>query len=194
MIDAKLIIVFLLSAVPFLIALSWRSNRLRRFYEGMKRSDNFRKFFTLMILMGMILIQFVDFHASTEIARMIQDSSVTSTEAAKMIAIYAPLMTRPYATLLAAAISVSFFSYRWADYVLTFLHDYPKLFLAVAAVSMAIPMVSVRYLIVTEIMYIILIAAYLYPDKNGKQTPRLRLQWPLRNLLGNKRKSTNTSV
>jgi len=71
MIDAKLIIVFLLSAVPFLIASSWRSNRLRRFYEGMKRSDNFRKFFTLMILMGMILIQFVDFHASTEIAKMI---------------------------------------------------------------------------------------------------------------------------
>jgi hypothetical protein len=78
--------------------------------------------------------------------------------------------------------------------VLTFLHDYPKLFLAVAAVSMAIPMVSVRYLIVTEIMYIILIAAYLYPDKNGRQTPRLRLQWPLRNLLGNKRTSTNPSV
>ena len=111
-----------------------------------------------------------------------------------MIAIYAPLMTRPYATLLAAAISLSLFSYRWADYVLTFLHDYPKIFLAVAAVSMAIPVISVRYLIVTEIMYIILIAAYLYPDKNGNQTPRLRLQWPLRNLLGNKRTSTNMSV
>ena len=125
---------------------------------------------------------------------MIQDNSVTSTEAAKMIAIYAPLMTRPYATLLAAAISLSFFSFKWADNVLTFLHDYPKLFLAVAVASMAIPVVSVRYLIVTEIMYIILIAAYLYPDKDGNKTPRLRLQWPLRNLLGNIRTSTNTSV
>lgn len=191
MIDAKLIIVFLLSAVPFMIASFWRCKRLHRFYEGMKRSDNFRKFFTLMMLMGMILIQFVDFHASTEIARMIQDSSVTSTEAAKMIAIYAPLMTRPYATLLAAAISLSFFSFKWADYVLTFLHDYPKLFLVVAVVSMAIPVVSVRYLIVTEIMYIILLGAYLYPDKDGNQTPRIRLQWPVRNLLGNKRLSIN---
>ena len=191
MIDAKLIIVFLLSAVPFMIASFWRCKRLRRFYEGMKRSDNFRKFFTLMMLMGMILIQFVDFHASTEIARMIHDSSVTSTEAAKMIAIYAPLMTRPYATLLAAAISLSFFSFKWADKVLTFLHDYPKLFLVVAVVSMAIPMVSVRYLIVTEIMFIILLGAYLYPDKDGNQTPRIRLQWPLRNLLGNKRLSIN---
>ena len=191
MIDAKLIIVFLLSAVPFMIASFWQCKRLRRFYEGMKRSDNFRKFFTLMMLMGMILIQFVDFHASTEIARMIQDSSVTSTEAAKMIAIYAPLMTRPYATLLAAAISLSFFSFKWADYVLTFLHDYPKLFLVVAVVSMAIPVVSVRYLIVTEIMYIILLGAYLYPDKDGNQTPRIRLQWPVRNLLGNKRLSIN---
>ena len=191
MIDAKLIIVFLLSAVPFMIASFWRCKRLRRFYEGMKRSDNFRKFFTLMMLMGMILIQFVDFHASTEIARMIQHSSVTSTEAAKMIAIYAPLMTRPYATLLAAAISLSFFSFKWADYVLTVLHDYPKLFLVVAVVSMAIPMVSVRYLIVTEIMYIILLGAYLYPDKDGNRTPRIRLQWPLRNLLGNKRLSIN---
>lgn len=191
MIDAKLVIVFLLSAVPFMIASFWRCKRLHRFYEGMKRSDNFRNFFTLMMLMGMILIQFVDFHASTEIARMIQDSSVTSTEAAKMIAIYAPLMTRPYATLLSAAISLSFFSFRWADYVLTSLHDYPKLFLVVAVVSMAIPMVSVRYLIVTEIMYIILLGAYLYPDKDGNQTPRIRLQWPLRNLLGNKRLSIN---
>jgi hypothetical protein len=64
----------------------------------------------------------------------------------------------------------------------------------VAVVSMAFPVVSVRYLIVAEIMYILLIAAYLYPDKNGRQTSRLRLQWPLRNLLGNKRTSTNTSV
>lgn len=163
MIDAKLIIVFLLSAVPFMIVSFRRCKRLRRFYEGMKRSDNFRKFFTLMLLMGMILIQFVDFHASTEIARMIQDSSVTSTEASKMIAIYAPLMTRPYATLLAAAISLSFFSYRWGDKVLTFLHGYPRFFLAVAVVSMAIPMMSARYLIVTEIVYIILLAAYIYP-------------------------------
>lgn len=164
MTDAKLIIVFLLSAVPFMMASFRRCKKARRFYEGMKRSDNFRKFFTLMILMGMILIQFVDFHASTEIARMIQDSHVTSTEASKMIAIYALLMTRPYATLLAAAISLSFFSYRWADKILTFLHDYPKLFLTAAMVSIAIPMISVRYLIVTEMMYIILIGAYIYPS------------------------------
>lgn len=171
MIDTKLIIVLLLSIVPFLIAPIWHFKKTRRFYEGMRHSNNFRKFFILMVLMVMIAIQFVDFHASTEIAKMIQDNNVNSYETAKMIAIYAPLMTKPYATLVTTAISLSFFSFRWADYILTILHDYTKIFLIIAVISMAIPLISARYLIVTEIIYIILIAAYLYPDKNDNQKP-----------------------
>ena len=49
-IDLKMILMFVMAAVPFTFAMRWRPAFATRFYEGMKRSENFRKFFTLVIL------------------------------------------------------------------------------------------------------------------------------------------------
>ena len=95
------------------------------------------------------------------------DSHLSVADAAQTIGLYGALMTRPYATLLAAVMSLAMFSYKWADAVLTYLHDHPKHFLVVAALAMLIAMVSPRYIIVTEMLEIVLLAAYIYPDRNG---------------------------
>ena len=155
-IDLKMILMFVMAAVPFTFAMRWRPAFATRFYEGMKRSDNFRKFFTLVILMVMIALEFIDFQASTAIATLMHDSHLSVADAAQTIGLYGALMTRPYATLLAAVMSLAMFSYKWADAVLTF--------------AMLIAMVSPRYIIVTEMLEIVLLAAYIYPDRNGSIT------------------------
>ena len=39
-IDLKMILMFVMAAVPFTFAMRWRPAFATRFYEGMKRSDN----------------------------------------------------------------------------------------------------------------------------------------------------------
>ena len=73
---------------------------------------------------------------------MMHDGHLTAADAAQTIGLYGALMTRPYATLLAAVMSLAMFSYKWADTVLTYLHDHPKHFLVVAAVAMLIAIYS----------------------------------------------------
>ena len=41
-IDLKMILMFVMAAVPFTFAMRWRPAFATRFYEGMKRSENFR--------------------------------------------------------------------------------------------------------------------------------------------------------
>lgn len=170
MIDLKLIIIFLLSAAPFTLAMKYRPKWAVRFHEGMKRSDNFRKFFTLMVLIVMIIIQYIDFHASCTIAKMMQESNYV--ESADTIA-YAALMSRPYATLIAVPISLSFFSFKMADLILTWLHGHPKAFIPIGLTLVGLLAFFPRYVLVAELVFIILFAAYLYPIKIGKNVPQM---------------------
>ena len=147
-------------------------NLFHRIYEGMKKSDNFRKFFTLVTLIIMIVVQFVDFNASTTVARMVQEGGKDTTETMRMATIYAPLMSRPYATLLAAALSMTLFNYSLANLILTRLHNSRKLFCFVAVTSLAAMFPSPRYFVVTEMLAIALMAALIYPNKIATQTPK----------------------
>ena len=208
MIYFKIILAFLLSALPFFYmsyirpkektspvwrnmftALGTQMPRLRtvkktfgkffhRLYDGMKKSDNFRKFFTLVTLLLMIAVQFVDFSASTSIARMLQEASHDSHETAKMIAVYGTLMTRPHASVLAACLSLILFSYTAADWLLTRLHNRRKLFFGVALITLVVLFASPRYLIVTEVLEMMLMAALIYPNKIPSQDPKGRKPIP----------------
>lgn len=143
----------------------------RRIYEGMKKSDNFRKFFTLITLIFMIVVQFVDFNASTTVAKMVQDNTDT-TETMRIATIYAPLMSRPYATLLAAVLSMTLFNYTLANLILTRLHNSRKLFCFVAVTALIAMFPSPRYFVVTEMLEIALMAALIYPNKITETIPK----------------------
>ena len=203
MIYLKIILAFLLSAVPFLYVTLikpkretssvWRnmftaigsqlprlkavktacSKFLHRLYEGMKRSDNFRKFFTLITLLLMIAVQFIDFSASIEIARGIREISQSDAETygeietriAHTIAVYGSLMSKPHATVLAACLSMTLFVFGSANWLLTRLHNSRKFFFFIALVTLIILFTSPRYFIVVEIMEMMLMAALIYPNK-----------------------------
>lgn len=147
-------------------------NLLETFCKGMKKNDSFRKFFTLIILLVMIALQFVDFTASADIAETVREHQDNSLPTVHISYVYAPLMSRPYATGMAAVISLAFFSYNTADRILTALHRYNKLFFFVAVSVLLIIFVSPRYSIVAEMLFVILIAAWIYPEKTGEQNPK----------------------
>lgn len=171
MIYMKLILAFVLAVAPFACAVYLRSNRqslprqIQRIYDGMKYSNSFRKFFTLIILIIMMMVQFIDLNASTDIARMVQDNNTSHISAMHTIGNDATLMTRPYATLIAAILSLSFFSFRMSDKVLVTLHNNRKAFSLIGMFTLFLVFYSFRYLIVAEVLLMILIAAYIYPNK-----------------------------
>lgn len=217
MIYFKIILAFLLSALPFFYisfirpkektspvwrnmftALGTQMPRLRaakravgkffhRLYEGMKKSDNFRKFFSLVTLLLMIAVQFIDFSASTEIARGIREISQSDAETygeiekqlSHTIAIYGPLMSKPHASVLAACLSLILFSYTAADWLLTKLHNRRKFFFAIALLALIVLFLSPRYIIVTEVLEMILMAAFIYPNKIPSQDPKGRKPIPM---------------
>lgn len=217
MIYLKLIMATVLSALPFVLASFIRKKRkyidnrsifdavqslfayfnkieticfiyILRLYEGMTKSDNFRKFFTLLVLLFMIAVQFIDFNASTDIAKEIlntpdnvtDDTSTTTIEVWwRNVSIFIPLMTNPLATLLAAALSMILFAYRCGNWLLTRLHNNNKFFFYSALVSIVILFASPRFLIVTEVIEIFLIAAIIYPNKIVSDDPGSRKGVPV---------------
>lgn len=209
MIYFKIILAFLLSALPFFYisfirpkektspvwrniftALGTQMPRLRaaknavgkffhRLYDGMKKSNNFRKFFSLITLLLMIAVQFVDFSATMNVAKMIQDASQDSQQTAQIIAVYGTLMTRPHASVLAACLSLTLFSYTAADWLLSRLHNRRKFFFGVALMALIVLFSSPRYLIVTEVLEMMLMAALIYPNKIPSQDPKGREPIPM---------------
>ena len=150
-----------------------------RLYDGMRRSDNFRKFFTLIILLLMIGVQFVDYSASQEVARLSQEHQVSAENGASFIHVYAPLMSRPHAIFIAAFLSLSFFFFRVADSVLTILHNERRIFHFFALLTLIILFASPRYIIIVEVMEMILMAAMIYPNKMSTPEPRGRKNIPM---------------
>ena len=102
---------FIMTQLPTLYALFTAiKSFVHRVYEGMKKSDTFRRFFSLIIILVMLTVQFIDFNASANIADAARQAQQNGTLTPQFMAVYEPLMTRPHATLLAACLSPMLFS------------------------------------------------------------------------------------
>lgn len=152
---------------------------LIKMYIGMKFSDNFRKFFTLIVLIIMIGIQYTDFCVSSEVAKTITEIKATNVEGLKEnsygishIFTLESWVTTPQASLLAAVMALSLFSYRMSDYILTQLHNSNKLFFFTAIATLVVLFVSLRYLIIVETILLFLTAAEIYPNKITDENPK----------------------
>ena len=156
----------LIKLTPFLIRFGrWLEKRLLRFYDGMKRFDSFRKFYTLIVMMVMLLYQYVDFNAAFSIAEMIQAHPADSKETMLVIQQYGALMTNPFASFVASVPVMAFFSFKAANWILNELHSFIKVYYFAGLVVFAILLYSTRFFVVTEVIFILLIASYFYPEK-----------------------------
>lgn len=149
----------------FDIIVSSMKNIRERFAEGLRKSDNFRKFFTRITLLIIIAFQFVDFHAAVVVNSMKNENATDVEMLSRIDQVYSLFVTDTNATFLAAIIGISLFFYKFANGMFTVLHNNRKLYLLTALSAVAVMMISVHYSIVTETVFIILIAAHFYPNK-----------------------------
>ena len=158
----------------------------RRMYDGMKRSDNFRKFYILMVLLAILAYQYIDFHTASnmlEAARdMVENSGEKTAEKCAekfpVLKAYIPFITSRYATITAAVMGLSLFSYRISNWLLTRLHGSRKIFFGFALTILVTLTLSPRIFIIAETMFIILMAAFFYPDKKQAEKPLGRKRIP----------------
>ena len=210
MIYLKLTIAFFLAALPFFYAhyvrprsqesKKWRSlmtvintyvpqlkvlkdavvNLLEKFGEGLKKSENFRKFFTLVILLFILIFQFIDFNTSHDVAMKVQQAIDNHTATPEYIRTSMTFVSNPNAIMIATFGCFSLFWFKVADRILTVLHNNQNLFLGVALLTLILLFMSPTFLILSETLEVLLMAAMIYPNKIQQTEPKGRKQIPLR--------------
>ena len=161
---------------------------LQKLHDGMKRSRLYRKFYTLIILIVMIGYVYVDASAAQCAEKIAGDIVKESAEhgavlAADLIAVKT-YMTSPVTLGLSFILAMSFFSYRHADRLLLKVHFSRYGFKTLAILAI---LTAWHFFILAEIIFIILIAAFFYPQKEFESQPKGRK--PLPKLLARKKTS-----
>jgi len=165
-----------------------------RFYKKMKFSRNARKFFTYILIVSMLIVQFVDFQASKYAKEHLNEATSISVENTQSrnstcLAIKHKASTKllrshttPFwAFNLCLIITLATFSFRLSDMVLTQIHNvrWIKWVMGVAIVLLIVTSIG-RLLLVAEISYLILMAGLIYPnprfDEYGKWRRRITNQ------------------
>ena len=158
----------------------------------MKHSDNARKFFTRVFLIVLLFVQYVDFEAanaanllSNELAQgrvpmtgqivNVADLSLLDNmfDSGEEIADYFyPFQTPIFLSVGCLMVVSLMFYYLISDKVLSFLHGNNMAFSLVAqTVIFVMAGHCGQYLCAAETVFIILMAAAVYPDKTGEGVP-----------------------
>ena len=197
----KIIIAILLSAIPFLFAIfikpktkdgKWKNvftlsdinsekvangaGKIRKFimriYEAMKYSDNARKFFIMLLIITMIVVQWIDSEATqTAVKAIIGNRENVHLDKESMIKFF-PFITSPIVTILSMIYTLILFRYKWSNKLLTKIGTSKKVIvLFVAMIMLSIVIGSGRFFLLGEILFLTLIWALILPKKKGEGYP-----------------------
>lgn len=197
----KIIIAILLSAIPFLFAIfikpkakegKWKNvftlsdinsekvangaGKIRKFimriYEAMKYSDNARKFFIMVLIITMIVVQWIDSEATqTAVKAIIGNRENVYQEKESMVMLF-PFITSPIVTILSMIYTLILFRYKWANKLLTKINTSKKMIvLFIALIMLSIVVGNGRFFLFGEILFLTLIWALILPKKKGEGYP-----------------------
>lgn len=208
MITFKFILMFILAILPFLFTthvkgksnlattvatwLPWMkkaaqkaARTVRWIYEGMKRSDSFRKFFRMMLIITLLVYTWTEFQTTEEYQEKISSLAVgdSSGNACAERIIYLNMIPDQYTLAACLLLTLSLFLDRWSDRLLTEIHSAKKLQGLMAVFILMITAMSAmqeqtHFFILAEVIYIILAASWAYPDKVGRSDPKGRKPIP----------------
>ena len=197
----KIIIAILLSAIPFLFAIfikpkakegKWKNvftlseinsekvangaGKIRKFimkiYEAMKYSDNARKFFIMVLIITMIVVQWIDSEATqTAVKAIIGNRENVYQEKESMVMLF-PFITSPIVTILSMIYTLILFRYKWANKLLTKINTSKKMIvLFIALIMLSIVVGNGRFFLLGEILFLTLIWALILPKKKREGYP-----------------------
>ena len=159
-------------------------NFCKNLSKKMRRSDNARKLFSLLLLIVLLIVTYIDFSASESAKLYMQtppeNSTSTVVVSATHFLLYKPVVSDPVALFVCQLISFMLFSYKISDNLLTwisnnwfFLTFTNCLFWAMVAV------VDQGWFVLAEVQTIFLMAAIYYPTKTDTPDPKGRMSIPL---------------
>jgi len=173
----------------------WRLGAyLINFYDKMKRRETPRKFFTLLLLLSLLLFQGVDNFASSEVAatyktmakeKRLDQLSISGKKTAapfmqrKMSNYLYPFLTRPLVYLITFGMTLLFFSYKLANRILTKIHNSKRILIGVSCVIILFSFFDEgRYILLSEVLFVIAMAALFYPNFHDPAAPKGRKPIP----------------
>ena len=174
---------------------AWRlGTHLINFYDKMKCREKPRKFFTLLLLLFLLGIQGVDNFASGEVAatyktmakeNRLDQLSISGKKTVapfmqrKMNNYLYPFLTRPLIYLLTFAMTLLFFSYKLANRILTKIHNNKKVLIAISCIIILFSFFDEgRYMLLSEVLFVITMAALFYPNFHVSDGPKGRKPIP----------------
>ena len=174
----------------------WRlGTYLINFYDKMKRREKPRKFFTLLLLLSLLFFQGADNFASSEVAatyktmakeNRLDELSISGKKTAapfmqrKFSNCLFPFLTRPVVYLVCFPLTLIFFSYRMADWILTIIHNSKKTLLVLSTIIIFFSVFDEgRYMLFSEVHFIIVMGALFYPNFHGGLPPKGRKSIPV---------------
>ena len=169
----------------------WRlGTHLINFYDKMKHREKARKFFTLLLLLFLLGIQGVDNFASGEVAatyktmakeKRLDQLSISGKKTAapfmqrKMNNYLYPFLTRPLVYLITFGMTLLFFSYKLANRILTKIHNSKRILIGVSCVIILFSFFDEgRYILLSEVLFVIAMAALFYPNFHDSAAPKGR--------------------
>lgn len=164
--DWKNIFTWLETKSEFFAKIKKKSRAIAKsFFEGMKYNKKIRKFYILLMVITMLLVEIADLKMSQTIATFVLKYTGGSQIKAFDIDYLYPLLTNTFSTVTAFLMSIVLLSYRFANFILTKLHDnlYVFIFTSLLAVGLGL-LCDGRMILLALTLLIILNTACYYPD------------------------------
>lgn len=137
-----------------------------QFNRRIKQSENCREFLIYIFFLLILSYQFVDFNASSQVARLIVGQGNSKEQIDTYIALYGNIISNPIATCCSGMFSFIFFNFRWSEKMILKIKESKRIFYILALLSVTLAITLPRYLIMSEIIFIIMIISYLYPSSD----------------------------
>lgn len=144
------------------------------FGNGLIYSKKIRKFYIVLMVIGMLIVEITDLQISRYVARWITTVTGGNIQSASSYLFMYPALSHPMAEMAAVVITLACLSYRISNYYLTQIHNSIWLFTLNCVLIIVLCCISnQRCIVLGEVMYIMLTAAvfyldYFYNEKEGK--------------------------
>lgn len=135
-----------------------------QFNRKIKESENCRKFLIYIFFLLILSYQFVDFNASSQVAHLIVGHGNSKEQIDTCLALYGNIISNPIATCCSGIFSFIFFNFRWTEKMILKIKESKRIFYILALLTVTLAITLPRYLIMSEIIFIIIIISYLYPS------------------------------
>ena len=142
---------------------------VRRIFRMMRYSDNARKFFSRVVLLFLLFVQFTDLMASRSSVMLLHDARQVSSWSTETVVVLNAMVTPVMVMILSNLLAGSLFFYKWSDKMLTSLHDKRRFFFCFVF-CMVCMMISFRTALLVETLVVLMAASCLYPEKEDEQT------------------------